>query len=202
MHRRPLIAIGIDPGLTGAVAALSLDPRTLAVRSAVGVSGYYRNLVSGGLDINTALRVVDQCITDVIGANLERTGAARRSDYEVWGVVEQPGLWDGQRKGARQISRVSGDQRTWRNALQLRCTHLLPDKQAQSIDKRAGLHRSTVGRKGRKLEVRQFNLLQVTRGVLPPFLEVPNGCSAPQDGIHDAVLMALATLKTASGGVI
>jgi hypothetical protein len=191
MAARHIVAIGIDPGLTGAVAALSLTPRRLAVRSAIGVDGYYRGVSSGRLPIATALAVVRSVLDDVDG-----------NACEVWACVEQPGLWKGRQEGARRISRVSADQRTWRNAVELTAAVVLPDWPAQKVDRRAGLRRQTVGRDGRKREVAAYNRLQVDAGVLPPFDDVPHGCRVPSDGIHDAVLIALAVLRTANGGSI
>lgn len=196
MERRNVVAIGIDPGLTGACAALSLQPRAMALRCAVGTDGYYRGTAAGRLSITTTTAVLQSLLADLQVQGVEVNAS------EVWGMVEQPGLWDGRRQGAARISRVSADQRTWRNALELRCDVLLPDMQAQKIDRRAGLRRSTVGRAGRKAEVRAYNLQQVQAGTLPPFVEVPPGCRTVQDGLHDAVIMALAVLRTGHRGAL
>lgn len=194
-----IITISVDPGLEGAVAAFSLDPRALAVRCGIGHGGYYSGISSGRLPIRTALATIKSCIHDVIGSRPETLKAA---GWELWGVVEQPGLWRGRTEGAAHIAKTSSDQRTWRNALDLVCSKVLPDRQAQQLDKLAGLRRSTHGRRGRKLEVREFNLCQVAAGRLPPFCEVPPGCSKPQDGIHDAVLGAYGLMRFVSGGVL
>jgi hypothetical protein len=196
MSARKIVAIGIDPGLTGAVAALAMQPRRMAIASAIGAHGYYRGVAAGQLAISQALGAIEWCLDDlaVQGVDVERC--------EIWGCVEQPGLWEGRKQGAARVSRVSADQRTWRNALDLRCSTVLPDWQAQKIDRRAGLRRSTVGRRGRKQEVRLHNLRQIDAGVLPEFGEIPAGCRVPSDGVHDAVLIALAVLRTANGGAL
>jgi len=190
---RSIIVLAVDPGLTGAAVGLSDSPRLLACRAAHGTGGYYSGVPSGRLPFRAAADVLHS-----LRDELARGGAA---PSEVWFVVEEAGKWATGREGASRLAKVVADVTTWRNAAQLVADHVVVWS-AQRTDRAAGLRRRTRGRAGRKAEVRRFNLQNVERGDLPPFREIPPGCSVPSDGLHDAVHMARGLLRVAKGGML
>lgn len=193
MHRN-VIAIAVDPGLTGAAVALSDAPRRIACRTGHGRDGYYSDVRSGALSFTTARAVLVGLVEE-----LEKSGVEAG---EVWCVIEEPGKWAAKQEGAARLSKVVADVTTWRNAAETIAGRRVLVWDAQRVDRRAGLRRRTRGRKGRKAEVRRFNLQHVEAGTLPPFREIPPGCTVPSDGLHDAVHMARALLRVAKGGAL
>jgi hypothetical protein len=190
---RNIIAIAVDPGLTGAAVALCDTPRRLAHRSAHGTGGYYSGIQSGALPFQTAAAVLEGLLEDM--GPLVATS-------EVWAVIEEPGKWAAKQEGAARLAKVVADVTTWKNAASAIAGRRVLVWDAQRVDRRAGLRRCTRGRAGRKAEVRRFNLQNVERGTLPPFREIPPGCTVPSDGLHDAVHMARALLRVAKGGAL
>lgn len=186
-----VIGIGVDPGLSGAVAAVCASPLATAVRHSRGVGGYHVAHTSGRL----ASRVCMEAVLSVLGALHVEHGVDIKG-AQTWAVLEDLMLRHGRTEGASRISKQSRDHGKWQTVLDLRADVVIV-RNAQWVDRRAGLRRVTTGRKARKVEVATYLDGLVSQGRLAPYNHTPPGCRTRQDGIDDAVQCAVAALRSA-----
>lgn len=171
------IAIGVDPGLKGAIAIWH-QGLALHILSAHGTGGYARGT-----------RRIDAATVHDAVAPLLVPGVPTLA------IVETQMVHRHRVEGGKRTANTAADRAAIIAALRILRVPVV-EMGAQAIDRRAGLARVTPGRAARKLEVRAFCARLVDEGRLPAFSEVPPGGRVWCDGITDAVLTAVAAAWT------
>lgn len=188
-----LIGIGIDYGVTGAVAAIgpARDDGThrTAILHAHGAGGYHGSAPAGRLD---PLRAREALLSVCNAVRPDMSG-----DVSVFVVIERLLTLPGE--GRRSNTRTAIDWQTWCAMARLGGFRL-SKLTAPVVERRAGLQRRTVGRANRKAEIADYLAAWQQRGSLQSDLGLtPAGCRQPSQGARDALFLAIAAYRTIGG---
>lgn len=188
-----LIGIGIDYGVTGAVAAIGParddGSHRTAILHAHGAGGYHGSAPAGTLD---PLRAREAMLSVLNAVRPDMSG-----DVSVFVCIERLLTLPGEGRGSN--ARTAIDWQTWCAVARLGDFRLMK-LHAPAVDRRAGLQRRTVGRANRKAEIADYLAEWQQRGSLQPDLGLtPAGCRKPSQGARDALYLAIAAYRTIGG---